>query len=174
MREMIISELTQAVHDLARGFAHFLPRLIVMLILAFVGWLIAYVVKVTSAQHSPAHQVRPPVRECRRFSTAYQGRAPFGHRGVEPVRLLAHLAWLHPAGGERPGNPGPAGANREIFPVPSAPVRGGADLVLRYACGRLFCSRCSAGGSECKCSFPTPAEPCCPQHDYGFRIVDRL
>jgi hypothetical protein len=46
MREMIISELTQALHDLARGFAHFLPRLIVMLILAFVGWVIAYIVKV--------------------------------------------------------------------------------------------------------------------------------
>jgi len=46
MREMIVSELTQAVQDLARGFAHYLPRLIVMLILAFVGWLIAYVVKV--------------------------------------------------------------------------------------------------------------------------------
>jgi len=46
MRELIISELTQAVQDLARGFAHYLPRLIVMLILAFVGWLIAYVVKV--------------------------------------------------------------------------------------------------------------------------------
>src|SRR5689334_19815150 len=46
MREMIVSELSQAVHDLARGFAHFLPRLIVMLILAFVGWLFAYAVKV--------------------------------------------------------------------------------------------------------------------------------
>ncbi|MGB8063939.1 MAG: hypothetical protein WCF26_18745 [Candidatus Sulfotelmatobacter sp.] len=45
MREMIVSELTQAVHDLARGFAHYLPRLIVMLILALAGWLIAYVVK---------------------------------------------------------------------------------------------------------------------------------
>jgi len=45
MREMIIRELTQALHDLARGFAHFLPRLIVMLILAFVGWVIAYIVK---------------------------------------------------------------------------------------------------------------------------------
>jgi hypothetical protein len=43
---MIISELTQALHELARGFAHYLPRLIVMLILAFVGWVIAYVVKV--------------------------------------------------------------------------------------------------------------------------------
>ncbi len=46
MRELIISELTQAVHDLARGFAHYLPRLIVMLILAFMGWLIAYLVKI--------------------------------------------------------------------------------------------------------------------------------
>jgi hypothetical protein len=46
MREMITSELMQALHELARGFAHFLPRLIVMLILAFVGWVIAYAVKV--------------------------------------------------------------------------------------------------------------------------------
>src|SRR5713101_4915773 len=46
MREMIISELSQALHELVRGFAHFLPRLIVMLILAFVGWVIAYVAKV--------------------------------------------------------------------------------------------------------------------------------
>lgn len=43
MREMIISELSQAVHDLARGFAHYLPRLIVMLVIVFAGWLIAYV-----------------------------------------------------------------------------------------------------------------------------------
>src|SRR5271155_587840 len=46
MREMIISELSQALHEIARGFAHYLPRLIVMLILAFVGWVIAYAVKV--------------------------------------------------------------------------------------------------------------------------------
>jgi Conserved TM helix len=46
MKEMIISELSQALHDLARGFAHYLPRLIVMLILAFAGWAIAYAVKV--------------------------------------------------------------------------------------------------------------------------------
>ena len=46
MREMIVSELTQALHEFARGFAHYLPRLIVMLILAFVGWVIAYAVKV--------------------------------------------------------------------------------------------------------------------------------
>ncbi len=46
MRDMIISELSQAVHEMARGFAHFLPRLIVMVILALVGWAIASVVKV--------------------------------------------------------------------------------------------------------------------------------
>ncbi|MGC2820335.1 MAG: hypothetical protein WA198_11650, partial [Candidatus Sulfotelmatobacter sp.] len=46
MKEMIVNELSQALHELARGFAHYLPRLIVMLILAFAGWAVAYVVKV--------------------------------------------------------------------------------------------------------------------------------
>ena len=46
MKDMIISELSQALQELARGFAHFLPRLIVMLILVFAGWVIASVVKV--------------------------------------------------------------------------------------------------------------------------------
>jgi len=46
MREMIIGELSQALHEMARDFAHFLPRVIVMLILALVGWVIAYAVKV--------------------------------------------------------------------------------------------------------------------------------
>jgi uncharacterized membrane protein len=47
MREIIITELTHALQDLARGFAHYLPRVIVMLIIAFVGWLIAYLLKST-------------------------------------------------------------------------------------------------------------------------------
>jgi Conserved TM helix len=46
MREIIVNELTQALQDLARGFAHYLPRLIVMLIIAFVGWIVAYLLKV--------------------------------------------------------------------------------------------------------------------------------
>ena len=46
MREIIIAELTQASQELARGFAHYLPRLIVMLIIAFVGWVVAYLLKV--------------------------------------------------------------------------------------------------------------------------------
>ena len=46
MREIIITELTQALQELARGFAHYLPRMAVMLIIAIVGWIIAYLLKV--------------------------------------------------------------------------------------------------------------------------------
>jgi hypothetical protein len=46
MQEIIIAELTQAWQELVRGFAHYLPRLVVMLIIAFLGWLIAYLLKV--------------------------------------------------------------------------------------------------------------------------------
>jgi len=45
MREIIVTELTQAMQRMARDFAHYLPRLIVMLIIAFVGWVIAYLLK---------------------------------------------------------------------------------------------------------------------------------
>jgi hypothetical protein len=45
MREMIVSELIQAMQELARGFARFLPRLIVFVIIAFAGWVIAYLLK---------------------------------------------------------------------------------------------------------------------------------
>jgi len=46
MREIIITELTQALQEVARGFAHYLPRMAVMLIIAIVGWIIAYLLKV--------------------------------------------------------------------------------------------------------------------------------
>jgi hypothetical protein len=46
MREIIITELTQALQELARGFAHYLPRMAVMLIIAIVGWIVAYLLKV--------------------------------------------------------------------------------------------------------------------------------
>jgi hypothetical protein len=45
MREIIESELIQVWQELIRGFAHYLPRLIVMLIVAFIGWLVAYLLK---------------------------------------------------------------------------------------------------------------------------------
>jgi hypothetical protein len=43
---MIISELGQALQELQKAFAHYLPRLIVLLILAFIGWAIAYAAKI--------------------------------------------------------------------------------------------------------------------------------
>jgi hypothetical protein len=46
MREMIISELTQAMQELTRGFAHILPRIIVLVVIAFAGWVVAYFLKV--------------------------------------------------------------------------------------------------------------------------------
>jgi hypothetical protein len=46
MREMIISELTQAMQQLSRGFAHILPRIIVLVIVAFAGWVVANLLKV--------------------------------------------------------------------------------------------------------------------------------
>jgi hypothetical protein len=46
MWQIIIAELTQAMQELARGFAHYLPRLIVMLIIAFLGWVVAGLLKV--------------------------------------------------------------------------------------------------------------------------------
>ena len=45
MREMIVGELSQAAQEIIRGFAHLLPRLIEMLVITFVGWVIAYLAK---------------------------------------------------------------------------------------------------------------------------------
>jgi hypothetical protein len=46
MWEMIAGELDHAMQELAKGFAHLLPRLLAMLIIALLGWVIAYALKV--------------------------------------------------------------------------------------------------------------------------------
>ena len=46
MWELIVGELTHAMHELARDFAHFLPRLLAMLVIAVLGWAMAYLLKV--------------------------------------------------------------------------------------------------------------------------------
>src|ERR1035438_2406462 len=43
---MIISELTQAVHELHVAFAHLFPQIIFLVIVAFVGWVVAYLLKI--------------------------------------------------------------------------------------------------------------------------------
>jgi hypothetical protein len=45
MREIILTELIQGLQEIARAFAHYLPRVIVMLIIVLIGWVIAYVLK---------------------------------------------------------------------------------------------------------------------------------
>ena len=45
MWDTIVSELMQVLHELQAGIAHYLPRVIVLLVIALVGWLIAYAVK---------------------------------------------------------------------------------------------------------------------------------
>jgi len=47
MWDMIVGELDHAMQELARGFAHLLPRLLAMLIIALLGWVVAYVLKVS-------------------------------------------------------------------------------------------------------------------------------
>jgi Conserved TM helix len=47
MWQMIMGELDHAMQELARSFAHFLPRLLAMLIIALLGWVMAYGLKIT-------------------------------------------------------------------------------------------------------------------------------
>jgi hypothetical protein len=47
MWERIIGELNHAMQDLARNFEHFVPRLLEMLIIALLGWVVAYILKVS-------------------------------------------------------------------------------------------------------------------------------
>jgi hypothetical protein len=46
MQEIIVSELMQAFQQMARDIAHYLPRLIVMLIIALIGWVIASLLRI--------------------------------------------------------------------------------------------------------------------------------
>jgi mechanosensitive ion channel-like protein len=46
MADMIASELGQAWNEFVRAFAHFLPRLLAILIIAILGWLIASALKI--------------------------------------------------------------------------------------------------------------------------------
>jgi hypothetical protein len=45
MWEIIVSELMQVLHELESGVAHYLPRVVVLLVIAAAGWLIAYAAK---------------------------------------------------------------------------------------------------------------------------------
>ena len=92
MREIIVAELTQALQELARGFAHYLPRAVVMLIVAFAGWVIAYLLKAV---------VRSILRVTK-FSRLSEsaGATQFLHQAALPSstellsRLVFWVAWV--------------------------------------------------------------------------------
>src|SRR5437868_15342370 len=92
MREIIITELTQAFQDLFRGFAHYLPRLIVMLIIAFVGWMISYLLKVL------AHRILRLTKFCKLSENA--GATQLLNQAALPSstellsRVVFWLAWV--------------------------------------------------------------------------------
>jgi hypothetical protein len=46
MWQLIVGELTRATQELAQDFARFLPRLLAMLVIAVLGWAIAYFLKI--------------------------------------------------------------------------------------------------------------------------------
>lgn len=45
MRELIVTELSQAMRDIVSRAVNLLPRFIVLLVLVFIGWVVAYLVK---------------------------------------------------------------------------------------------------------------------------------
>jgi hypothetical protein len=45
MWQIILNELTQAFQQMGRDILHYLPRLTVMLVIALIGWVIAYLLK---------------------------------------------------------------------------------------------------------------------------------
>jgi len=45
MWEVIVTELIRALHEMEANVAHYLPRVVVLLVLALLGWLIAYLIK---------------------------------------------------------------------------------------------------------------------------------
>jgi hypothetical protein len=45
MWDMIVGELNRAMQELARNFAHFLPLLLQMLIIALLGWVVAFALR---------------------------------------------------------------------------------------------------------------------------------
>ena len=124
MRDMIVSELSQAMHELARGFAHFLPRLIVMLVLAFVGWVIAYIAKIL------LRSILRLIKFDRLSDNA--GASQLLTKAALPSSTEL-LSRFHSARGKRARDPGLAGADREVLSFSATTVRGSVHHVLRAA-----------------------------------------
>ena len=174
MREMIISELSQAIHDLARGFAHYLPRLIVMLILAFLGWAIAYVVKVVLRNILKLIKFDKLSENAGASQLLNKADLPSATELLSQIRFLGDLAGIHPAERERARDPGLARADRNILPLLAATFRSNVHPVFWTTGGQLFFARYPAGRSQCEHPVATSSKSCRSQHHYRVCTVDRV
>ena len=174
MREMIISELAQALHELARGFAHFLPRLIVMLILAFVGWLIAYVLKVVL--RSILRLVKFDKLSENAGASQLLTKAALPSATELLSRFVFWVTWLGfiLLGVSVLGILGLQEQIARFFLFLPRLFVAMFIMFLRIAGSELLFSRRSVGCGKCECTFTPGLEPCRPQHHYCFRTVYRL
>ena len=138
MREMIVSELSQAIHDLARGFAHYLPRLIVMLILAFLGWAIAYVVKAVLRNILKLIKFDKLSENAGASQLLNKADLPSATELVS--RFVFWVTWLGfiLLERQRARDPGPARADCNILPILAATFRSHVHPVFRAIGGQLF------------------------------------
>ncbi len=92
MGDMIANELSQAWNEFARAFAHLLPRLLAILIIAVAGWVIAYLLK--AALRSGLRLVRFDRLSERAGAAQLLNTAALPSPSELLCRLVFWLAWL--------------------------------------------------------------------------------
>ncbi len=92
MGDMIANELSQAWNEFARALAHLLPRLLAILIIAVVGWVIAYLLKV--ALRSGLRLVRFDRLSERAGASQLLNTAALPSPSELLCRLVFWVAWL--------------------------------------------------------------------------------
>ena len=160
MGDMIANELSQAWNEFARALAHLLPRLLAILIIAVVGWVIAYLLKV--ALRSGLRLVR--------FDRLSEkaGASQLLHTAALPspsellCRLVFWVAWLGIilAGVSSLGSASVQQHVADFFPVSAEAVRVVADCFPGDAGSQLFCACRAAGCSERRPAFTACLERC--------------
>ncbi len=174
MREMIVSELSQALHELARGFAHYLPRLIVMLILAFVGWVIAYAVKVVV--RAILQLVKFDKFSENTGASQLLSKAALPTAAEVVSRFVFWVTWLGfiLLGVSVLGILGLQEQVGRFFVFLAASVCCNVYFVFRSAGRQLLFSRCSVGGREREYAFGPDCQHGGSHRHCGFRILRGL
>lgn len=92
MREIIVAELIQGLQQMAREFAHYLPRVIVMLIVVLIGWVFAYLLKVIT--RSILHLSRFPKFSENSGATELLKQAALPSSSELLSRVVFWVAWV--------------------------------------------------------------------------------